>query len=80
MTTEGDVAHMHRVAAQVLCWCISPPSLWSGDLCVWVREQSQGRVRAHARAWVRDSVSRVVTGDRYVRELMERAVALASET
>ena len=76
------VAHMHRVAAQVLCWCISPPSLWSGHLhhmrCV--REQSQGRVCAQARAWVRDSVSRVVTEpDRHVRELMERAVALASE-
>ena len=82
-----DVAHMHIIAARVLCWCMFPPSLWGGHGSLrhvrCVREQSQGRVRAAARAWVRDSehVWRIAAErEQDVRERMERAVAaLASE-
>lgn len=81
-----DVAHMHRVAARVLRWCMHPPSLLSVLVLSHVRcvrEQSRGRVRVAACAWVCNSehVWRMATErDTYEREQMERAVAaLASE-
>ena len=78
-----SAGHMHKVAARVLCWCVDPPSLWSSRMshvhCE--RKQSQATVRARACAWVRDSgvLRLAMERDRHVRELMERAVALAAQ-
>ena len=62
---------------------MDPPSLWPSrvsHVCCG-RKQSQETVRARACVWVRDlGVLRLATErDRHVRELMERAVALAAQ-
>jgi len=69
-----DRRHMHRLAANVVIWCMSPPQrVFSQE-----RKESQARVCAATRVWVSDSAAQLLATqrDNVVRERIERWLQL----